>query len=168
MKIKQLTFSFIGTIIRIVIVILMVLFIYKAGEKAYDFGFRIFAEEPMAAAPGRDVEVTITQGKGVMDIADMLQEKGLVRDAQLFYVQEKLSSHKGKIQPGIYTLNTSMSTEDMLKIMSASAPEEGEEGETSESDTAEQAETSEPEIVEQEEIPEPDAGEAAGDEGAVE
>ena len=126
MKIKQLTFSFIGTIFRIVVVILLVFFIYKAGQKAYDFGFRIFAEEPMSVEPGRDVEVTITQGNGVMDIGDMLQEKGLVRDAQLFFVQEKLSSHKGKIQPGIYTLNTSMSAEDMLKIMAANAPEDSE------------------------------------------
>lgn len=127
MKIKQLTFSFIGTIFRIVVVILLVFFIYKAGQKAYDFGFRIFAEEPMSVEPGRDVEVTITQGKGVMDIGKMLQEKGLIRDAQLFFVQEKLSSHKGKIQPGIYTLNTSMLAEDMLKIMSANAPEDEEE-----------------------------------------
>ncbi len=136
MKIKQLTFSFIGTIIRIVIVILLALLIYKAGLKAYDFGFRIFTEEPMSTEPGRDVEVTITQGKGVMDIGKMLQEKGLVRDAQLFFVQEKLSSHKGKIQPGIYTLNTSMSTEDMLKIMSANAPEEDEDSGSADDATA--------------------------------
>ena len=47
MKIKQLTFSLIGTIFRIVVVIVLALFIYKAGLKAYDFGYRIFAEEPM-------------------------------------------------------------------------------------------------------------------------
>lgn len=126
MKIKQLTFSFIGTVFRIVIIILLILFIYKAGLKAYDFGYRIFAEETMSVEPGRDVEVTITQGKSTMDIGKMLQEKGLIRDAQLFYVQEKLSSYKGKIQPGIYTLNTSMSAEDMLKIMAANAPEDSE------------------------------------------
>ncbi len=172
MKIKQLTFSFIGTVFRIVVVILLILFIYKAGIKAYDFGYRIFAEEPMEAEPGRDVEVTITQGKGAMDIGKMLQEKGLIRDAQLFYVQEKLSSHKGKIQPGIYTLNTSMLAEDMLKIMSADAPEEGEEGEDS-GDTAETPEvtpeqTTEP-AAEEPAAEEPvEGGETAGNEGAEE
>ncbi len=132
MKIKQLTFSLIGTIFRIVVVIVLVLFIYKAGLKAYDFGYRIFAEEPMSVEPGRDVDVTITQGKSVMDVGKMLQEKGLIKDAQLFYVQEKLSSHKGKIQPGTYTLNTSMSAEDMMKIMAADAPEDGEESDNTE------------------------------------
>ncbi|MDO5574453.1 MAG: endolytic transglycosylase MltG [bacterium] len=136
MKIKQLTFSLIGTIFRIVVVIVLALFIYKAGLKAYDFGYRIFAEEPMSVEPGRDVDVTITQGKSVMDIGKMLQEKGLIKDAQLFYVQEKLSSHKGKIQPGTYTLNTSMSTEDMMKIMAANAPEDGEESDNTEDTSA--------------------------------
>ena len=127
MKIKQLTFSLIGTIFRILAVIVLVFFIYQAGFKAYDFGYRIFAEEPMSVEPGRDVDVTITHGKSVMDIGKMLQEKGLIKDAQLFYVQEKLSSFKGKIQPGAYTLNTSMTAEDMMRIMAANAPEDGEE-----------------------------------------
>ncbi|NLG02831.1 MAG: endolytic transglycosylase MltG [Clostridia bacterium] len=124
MKFKQLTFSFVGTIIRIVIVVIVGLLIYKAGQKAYDFGYRIFAEEPMSPAPGRDVEITIGHDKGTYTVAKMLQEKGLIRDAKLFYIQEKLSAYKGKIQPGFYTLNTSMSAEDMMKILSENAPDE--------------------------------------------
>ena len=78
MKIKQLTFSFIGTVIRIVIIAVAALLIYKAGQKAYDFGYRVFAEEAMSPAPGRDVEVSITQGKGAYDVGKMLEEKGLM------------------------------------------------------------------------------------------
>lgn len=133
MKIKQLTFSFIGTVIRIVIIAVAALLIYKAGQKAYDFGYRVFAEEAMSPAPGRDVEVSITQGKSAYDVGKMLEEKGLIRDAQLFMLQEKLSGYKDKMQPGIYTLNTSMTAEDMLKVMAADAPEETEDGGTEES-----------------------------------
>lgn len=125
MKARQLTFSFFGTIFRIAIIALLVLFIYRLGEKAYDFGYRVFAEEAMEAEPGRDIEVVITQGKGVYEIGKMLQEKGLIRDAKLFYVQEKLSSYKGKTQPGNYTLNTSMQAEEMLKTISALEESEG-------------------------------------------
>ncbi len=124
MKIKQLTFSFIGTVIRIIIIAVVALLIYRAGQKAYDFGYRVFAEEAMSPAPGRDVEVAITQGKSAYEVGQMLKEKGLIRDAQLFMLQEKLSGYKDKMQPGIYTLNTSMTAEDMLKVMSASAVEE--------------------------------------------
>jgi len=118
-KARQLTFSFFGTIFRIAIVALLVLFIVRIGEKAYDFGYRVFAEESMEPAPGRDIEVVITQDKGAYDIGKMLEEKGLIRDAKLFYVQEKLSSYKGKTKPGNYTLNTSMQAEEMLKTISA-------------------------------------------------
>ena len=131
-KIKQLTFSFIGTVIRIVIIAVAALLIYKAGQKAYDFGYRVFAEEAMSPAPGRDVEVSITQGKSAYEVGEMLEEKGLIRDAQLFMLQEKLSGYKDKMQPGIYTLNTSMTAEDMLKVMAANAPEETEDGEPEE------------------------------------
>lgn len=125
MKARQLTFSFFGTIFRIAIIALLVLFIYRLGEKAYDFGYRVFAEESMEPAPGRDIEVVITQGKGVYEIGKMLQEKGLIRDAKLFYVQEKLSSYKGKTQPGNYILNTSMQAEEMLKTISVVEEAEG-------------------------------------------
>ena len=36
----------------------------------------------------------------------MLQDKGLIRDAGLFRIQELLSENHGKIQPGIYDLST--------------------------------------------------------------
>ncbi len=117
MKAKQLTISFLGTVIRAVALILVVLFIYKAGVKAYDFGFRIFTEEPMTAEPGRDIEVTITQGDSDGDVGRMLEEKGLVRDAQLFFIQKLLSQYTGDIQPGVYTLNTSMTAEEMFSIL---------------------------------------------------
>ncbi len=117
MKAKQLTISFFGTVIRAVVLIMAVLIIYKAGVKAYDFGFRIFTEEPMTAEPGRDIQVMITQGDSVMDVGTMLEEKGLVRDAQLFFIQKLLSQYSGDIQPGMYTLNTSMTAEEMFALL---------------------------------------------------
>ncbi len=124
MKAKQLTISFLGTVIRAALLIMAVLVIYKAGVKAYDFGFRIFTEEPMSAEPGRDIEVTITQGDSVMDVGTMLEEKGLVRDAQLFFIQKLLSQYTGDIQPGTYTLNTSMAAEDMFALLLKDEAEE--------------------------------------------
>ena len=42
-------------------------------------------------------------------------------------VREKLSKYSGKIQPGTYTLNTSMPLSDMLAILAGDNSEEGEE-----------------------------------------
>ena len=54
----------------------------------------------------------------------MLEEKGLIKDADLFIVQERLSSYHDKIQPGIYDLSTGMTASEMLQIMSMGNEEE--------------------------------------------
>lgn len=53
-----------------------------------------------------------------------LEDKGLVRDHNLFYLQLKLSAYSGHIKPGIYTLNTSMTAKDMMVIMSSDKSDE--------------------------------------------
>ena len=117
MNIKDIALMFMGFIIRASIIAIAVLVIAKTGQKAYDFGFRIFTEEAMNPPPGRDVAVTIVSGDSTMDVGKMLEEKGLIRDSKLFYVQKKCSVYDNDIQPGFYTLNTSMTAEDMFAII---------------------------------------------------
>ena len=124
MNVKKVALSLTGTFIRMIITILILIAIYNVGLKAYDFGFRIFSEEPMAAKPGRDVEVTIEDGDDVLAVGKLLEKKGLIHDGNLFFVQAKLSSSSRKIKSGVYTLNTSMTADGMIKTMSASKEEE--------------------------------------------
>lgn len=131
MKARDLAVSFIGTIIRIVILIVVIYGIINIGKKAYDFGYRVFTEEPMASAPGRDISVVVSSDDSMTDIAKMLEEKGLCRDWMLFFIQSKLSEYKEDILPGAYKLNTSMTTDDMLMVM------QGVEREDDELDTLE-------------------------------
>ena len=62
MNIKNLALGFMGFIVRASILAIAILVIFKTGQKAYDFGFRIFTEEAMSPPPGREVAVTIVQG----------------------------------------------------------------------------------------------------------
>lgn len=125
MNVKNMTLMFMGFIVRAAILAIVVLVIFRTGQKAYDFGFRIFTEEAVSAAPGRDVAVTIVQGDSTMDVAKMFEEKGLIRDPNLFYVQKKCSVYDNDIQPGFYTLNTSMTAEEMFAIIAGRKDEEG-------------------------------------------
>ncbi|MCR5735665.1 MAG: aminodeoxychorismate lyase [Lachnospiraceae bacterium] len=117
MKARELAVSFIGTVIRVAIIVAAALFIYNLGKQAYDFGYRIFTEEPVDDAPGRDVLVTVSGSDGLRDIAKVLEEKGLCRDWMLFFLQAKMSEYKDDLVPGTYTLNTSMTTDMMLMVM---------------------------------------------------
>jgi len=116
-RLKDVTIALAGTIVRVALVILAAIFIMKIAGKAYDFGYRIFAEEPMSAAPGRDINVTVSSGDSQKEIIQMLEDKGIIRDRLLFTVQKKFSLYKSDIEPGTYTLNTSMTTDEILEVL---------------------------------------------------
>lgn len=126
MDVKQFVMSLAETVIKIVAAVFIIMFVYDTAVKAYDYGYRVFAEEPMTLGEGRIISIYVKEEDSVKDIGNTLEEKGLIRDANLFIVQELVSEYHGKIQPGIYDLNTSMSTEEMLGIMAADAEEEDE------------------------------------------
>ena len=135
MNIKSIALGFMGFIIRASILAIAILIVFKIGQKAYDFGFRIFTETAMSPAPGRDVAVTIVQGESTMDVGEMLEEKGLIRDAKLFYVQKKCSVYDDDIKPGFYTLNTSMTADDMFAIIAGKKESKGDGEDEDDEDT---------------------------------
>lgn len=131
MKLKYVVGSVAELIIKIVAVVFIVMFVTKTATAAYDYGFRVFAEEPVESGAGRTISVSIGGTDSAKEVGEMLQEKGLIRDANLFRIQELLSENHGKIQPGIYDLNTAMTAQEMLAVI-AVEPESDEEEETEE------------------------------------
>ncbi|MCR5209962.1 MAG: endolytic transglycosylase MltG [Lachnospiraceae bacterium] len=132
------------TIVKIVLSIVLIMFIfslvYKWAGKAYDFGFRIFAEEPVSPEPGMTMSVAIVEGKSVMEIGEILEEKGLIRSAVLFYAHEMFSDYHERLQPGIYELNTSMTPDEMMAVMAAGSGEEDDLSEMMESGNSDSSE----------------------------
>lgn len=131
MKLKYVIGSVVELAIKIVAAVFIVMFVTKTAVSAYDYGFRVFAEEPVESGMGRTISVSIGGTDSAKEVAEMLQEKGLIRDANLFRIQELLSENHGKIQPGIYDLNTAMTAQEMLAVI-AVEPEGTEEEEPEE------------------------------------
>ncbi len=123
MKARYLITVAVETIIKVVVLAAVVVFIVRGASKAYDFGYRVFADEPISVSGGRTITVGISENMSVKDIALMLEEKGLIEDADLFVVQELLSAYHGELRPGIYDLGTDMTATQMMEIMSASGQE---------------------------------------------
>ena len=78
----------------------------------------------MTAGDGRTVTIVVEEGDGAKEIGATLENYGLIRDAELFVIQEMLSAYKDKMKPGAYELNTSMTSDEMMAIMSNGAEEE--------------------------------------------
>jgi len=104
--------------------------LFRLGQYSYDFGFRVFTEPAMTSEENaKDKVVTIKDSMDEYEIGQVLEKKGLVKDARLFAVQLKLSAYDDDIQPGTYTLSTSMTAKEMMAVMSKMEIEETEDEE---------------------------------------
>ncbi len=150
MNTRQMVAAVLGMIFKVAVAVIVVVLVYRAALTAYDYGYRIFQETPVAAEPGVDIRVDITVGKSPMQIGEILEAKGLIRDAKLFYIQNLLSQYKDKLQAGSYTLNTSMTMQEMMAVMSVSDAQT-EDGQTPDEDGEDQTQDSQTENTEPEE-----------------
>lgn len=107
-----------GGFLRFGLYVCVIIAVVYIGKSAFDFGYAIFNQVPMAnEEDGRDITVVVENGDSVYQIGKTLKNKGLIEDAKIFVIQEKLSTYKGKLQAGTYILNTSMDMEEMMAVL---------------------------------------------------
>ena len=128
MDLNKVLFKFIKIAFGILVVLLIVYAAINLSGLGFDFGYRVFADKPVSVSGGRTITVGVSENMSVKDIAAMLEEKGLIEDADLFVVQELLSAYHGEIRPGIYDLSTDMTAAQMMEIMSTVTQETQEDG----------------------------------------
>lgn len=131
-----------GGFFRFAVYLIVVAVVIYIGKTAYDFGYNIFYQQPMdSEEEGRDVTVAVEEGDSVYQIGRTLESRGLIQDAKVFVVQEKLSNYSGKLQPGTYILNTSMTPDEIMEILAkenmAGQPDQTQDGETEQAGSSE-------------------------------
>ena len=127
MNAKKVVLSITMTCVKMVILILIVYALFVFGRHAYDFGFQVFAGETVSDPPRKEVAVTITDDMSVMEIGELLENKGLIKDAKVFWVQEKLSKYSGKLKKGNYILTTAQDADEMLEELAQETEAQTEE-----------------------------------------
>ena len=118
MKINKVIFKILSFVFSIMLTLVIIYGTVRVGMTAFDFGYRVFTESPMEQTTGTDVIVTIEDGMDAKEIGELLKEKKLIRDENLFFFQLNLSAYADEIIPGTYTLNTSLTAKEMMIIMS--------------------------------------------------
>ena len=114
-------------LLRLALLILVVVGIFKVGEYAYTYCYSVVSDTAAEEETGRDVSVSVTSDMSAGKVAKLLERKGLVKSADVFKIQMKVTGYEEKIQPGKYVLNTSMRPREMLKILAGEETEEDEE-----------------------------------------
>lgn len=123
--INRVTGTIIGISFRLIIYAVAILLLYEGATKGYEFGHEIFYASSMEEAPGRDMEITLEPGASVSEVGKKLEKQGLISNQYSFIIQAMVYEYE--IQPGTYTLNTSMTSREILDMVSTVAPSEEEE-----------------------------------------
>lgn len=105
-------------IISVVLVIILASMIYGYSQ------YKIYQEEYQGteSTQGEDVVVVIPEGAATKQIAQILKEEGLIQFPSAFVKRVKESEYRGVLQPGEFTLNTGMSTWEMIEILGRVEP----------------------------------------------
>lgn len=127
MNTKKAALTVLSITLRIVVLALVLIGLLRLGTAAYYYGHAVFQAETMDPEPGREVTVTLEKSDSVADIGKILQDKGLIEDWKLFYLQARMSRYYETMAPGTYTLTTAMTPKEMMAIMSLEGLEEEEE-----------------------------------------
>ena len=114
-----------GGAFKIALYVCIVVLIIWLGRLSYQSGHDIFDQQPMSPGEGQEITVVVKEDDSVYDIAKTLESKGLVEDAKVFWIQEKLSNYKGQMKPGTYLLSTAYEPSRLLAIMAGDAEQEG-------------------------------------------
>ena len=108
MQFNKALFKFIKVAFSIMIILLVVYGAVRVSKIGYDFGYRVFTEPAMEEAPGKEVTVQVDDDMSGKKLGEELEAKGLIRDANLFQIQLKLSAYSDRrpFLPSVTTYGT--------------------------------------------------------------
>ena len=115
-EINKITTTIISISVKLMVYALIILLLYEAVARGYAFGHEIFFAEAVDEAPGQDMVVRIDSKESVSDTAQLLAHKGLIKSEFAFIFQSRFYDYE-TIYPGTYTLNTSMTSKEILQLL---------------------------------------------------
>lgn len=118
MKSQITAVNIIKKAIYLIAMVVIVILLVQGAAKAYDFGHAVFMDESMTSKEdARDVTITIAEGDSVLDIGNMLERRGLIQDAYVFWAQSYCYEAGRKLVPGSYDLTTDMNAKEIMNAI---------------------------------------------------
>ena len=114
-----------GGVFKIALYICIIVFLIWIGKSTYQFGYDVFNQQAMSPGEGQQVTVVVKEGSSAYDVGRTLKQKGLVKNALAFAVQERMSASHGKIKAGTYLLSSAYTPTRILAVLSGEDNGEG-------------------------------------------
>ncbi|HHT89295.1 MAG TPA: hypothetical protein GX002_09855 [Clostridiales bacterium] len=102
-------------LLNIIFYILVIVFVIYGSRTAFNFTYRLYGPVSMESKPGRTIPIQINKGESTMDIASKLELNRVIVDKYSFYLKTKLQNKV--IMPGTYRVNSSMTYDEILDII---------------------------------------------------
>lgn len=114
-RILSIVGNIFDAVINILLIVAIAYVIYKSAFVCYDYGYRVYTETPVSAGAGKDVTIVIPVDFNAKELGELFENNGLSRDHILCMLQYYCSEYRENIKGGTYTLNTSMTVEEMFE-----------------------------------------------------
>lgn len=114
-----------GGAFRILLYVCVIFLLIWLGKSTYQFGYDVFNQQAVSPGEGQEVTVVIKEGATVYQIAKTLENKGLINNAYVFWIQEKLSNYKDQLRPGTYLLSTAYTPTRIMGILAGDEEQGG-------------------------------------------
>lgn len=124
--INKITGTIIGVSGKLIVYALVILLLVEGMTKGYAFGHDVFCAKALEEAPGTDKVVTIPKGQTPSETAQLLKDVGLIESELAAVIQMKFYEYDAN--PGTYTLNTSMTSKEILQALNEKRDTEEESG----------------------------------------
>ncbi len=114
-KAGQISSAVIRVALTVIFYTVVVMAFVVGIRAAFSFGYEVFDSGSVAEAPGTDKLFVVEEGMSSAECMDSLEKSGLIRDKNVAMIQEFFYQYD--IYPGTYTLNTSMTTKEILQAL---------------------------------------------------
>lgn len=113
----KITSFIIRFLLNIVFYILVVMLIINVSKSAFDFTYQLYGPVTMDEAPGVTIDnFVIKKGESTMNVASKLELNRVIKNKYAFYLKVKLQNIA--LMPGVYTVNTSMTYNEIINVIS--------------------------------------------------
>ncbi len=108
--------------LNVVFYVLVIFVVVRASKYVYTAAYQIFGSVSVTQGEGHKEKITVADGESTMTVAKKLEKKGLIADKYTFYIRSKLT--KQYMQPGTYTVSSSMDYDKIFSVLSGKESED--------------------------------------------
>ena len=112
---KKVISTILGLGVNIIIYVVAIFILFRAGALAYEFSYEVFGEPVVSEYADEEIRIEIKDGDGSKTVAQKLKDAGAINREWAFILKSRLS--KANLMPGVYVVKASMSADDMIELM---------------------------------------------------